>query len=493
MPALGVSTARRDCVYAVPPLGGPKPLEPVLPPVGLGPAMSDDLGLDVPTAVAGVQARNEPNWESLDARPLPSSYDEAKIGVFSHWGVYSVPSYGSEWFWWNWQALCYPGYVKFMQKTRPSGFTYQDFAAEFKVELFDTEQFTDILQASGANYFVLTSNHHEGFTDWPSKYSWNWNSMDVGPKRDLVGEVAAAVRSKTNLRFGLYHSQFEWFNPLYIQDLKHLFTTNDYVTKVYMPELMELVETYRPELVWSDGSGEGVYQYWKSTEFLAWLYNDSPVKDSVVVNVRWGILCECNHGGYYTCQDRYNPGVLQKHKFENAMTLDLSSLGYRRDATLKDIMDIDVLIATLAQTVSCGGNLLVNVGPTRDGRIVPIFEERLRQMGAWLKVNGEAIYSSKPWKAQKDVKTESVWYTSKQNETVTAVYVIVLDWPIDNDIILGSTMPTNRTTVSVLGHEGALKWTRGPSGEGMTVTLPILNPTQMPCHWAWVLKIQNLK
>ena len=103
-------------------------------------------------ACAGVRARYEPDWESLDARPLPAWYDEAKIGVFAHWGVYSVPSFGSEWFWWNWQALRLSDYVEFMKKIRPPGFTYQDFAAEFKAELFDTGHFTDILQASGAKY-----------------------------------------------------------------------------------------------------------------------------------------------------------------------------------------------------------------------------------------------------------------------------------------------------------------------------------------------------
>lgn len=104
----------------------------------------------------------EPNWESLDKRPLPAWYDEAKVGIFMHWGVFSVPSFGSEWFWWNWQGLQLSDYVAFMTKNRPPGFTYQDFASEFKAELFNPLVFADILQASGAKYVVFSPKECRG-------------------------------------------------------------------------------------------------------------------------------------------------------------------------------------------------------------------------------------------------------------------------------------------------------------------------------------------
>lgn len=123
------------------------------------------------------------------------------------------------------------------------------------------------------------------------------------------GDLAKSIRSKTDIKFGLYYSLYEWYHPLYKNDKSLNFTENKFVTNKIAPELQELIETYKPEVIWSDGDWEAPDKYWKSKEFLAWLYNESPVKDSVVVNDRWGIDIPCHHGGYYTCQDRFNPGI----------------------------------------------------------------------------------------------------------------------------------------------------------------------------------------
>ena len=254
--------------------------------------------------------RYEPTWKSLDSRPLPKWYDESKFGIFIHWGVFSVPSFGDEWFWSFWKQSKYPAYVEFMKKNYPPNFQYQDFAPQFKAEFYDPSQWAELFKASGAKYVVLTSKHHEGFCNWDTKYSWNWNSMAVGPGRDLVGDLMKAVRNNTDIHFGLYHSLFEWFNPLYLQDQKNKFKTNTFVVDKTMPELYELVEKYKPDLIWSDGDA-GPPEYFNSTGFLAWLYNDSPVKDQVVTNDRWGNGIPCHHGGYYTCQDRYLPGKVR--------------------------------------------------------------------------------------------------------------------------------------------------------------------------------------
>lgn len=433
-------------------------------------------------------AKYEPNWDSIDSRPLPEWYDQAKFGIFIHWGVFSVPSFGSEWFWWYWQKQKLKPYVDFMQKNYPPDFKYQDFAPMFTAEFFDAKQWTELFAASGAKYVVLTTKHHEGFTLWGSKTSWNWNAVDVGPKRDLVDEVVGALRANTDLRVGLYHSLFEWFNPLFEMDAANEFTTNYFPMMKSLPELYELVLKYKPEVLWSDGDGDAPDKYWNSTGFLAWLYNDSPVRDTVVTNDRWGYGSICTHGGYYTCDDRYLPGHLLKHKWENCMTIDTKSWGYRRNAPLSDFLTIEQLVATLVETVSCGGNMLMNVGPTSDGMIAPIFEERLRQMGQWLKVNGEAIYNTTAWRAQNDSVTPNIWYTYRPQEK--SVFAVLLKWPHDGLVMLGEPVVTLQSSkVELLGF-GPVQWEM-VKPKGLWVLLPTLSYSQMPCQWAWTLKITS--
>lgn len=207
------------------------------------------------------------------------------------------------------------------------------------------------------------------------------------------------------------------------------------------------------------------------------LYNQSPVSKTVVTNDRWGIGTMCQHGDFYTCADRYNPGVLQPHKWENAMTLDKYSWGNRANARLEDFFTSKELIggksitthllishwlrflnflgSELAKTISCGGNILINVGPTKTGLIDPIFVERLRDLGKWLGHNGDAIYGSLPWKYQNDTKTADVWYTSKvRSANRTTVYAIVLNYPYDASGVdlyaLGNAFDNN-TEATLLG------------------------------------------
>ncbi|XP_037548692.1 tissue alpha-L-fucosidase [Nematolebias whitei] len=360
--------------------------------------------------VACVSARYTEDWTSLDARPLPSWFDEAKVGIFVHWGVFSVPGFDSEWFWWHWQGQQPPdpNCVSYMSKNYPPGFGYPEFAPRFHAQFFNPEEWADMFKASGAKYVVLTAKHHEGFTNWESPYSWNWNSVDTGPKRDLVGDLGEAVRNRS-LHYGLYNSLYEWFHPLYLNDKKNGFKTQEFVMRKLLPELYNMVVRYQPEVIWSDGDWEAPDTYWNSTRFLAWLYNDSPVKDTVVTNDRWGAGCACKHGGYYNCQDKYTPGQLPKHKWEKCTSVDTLSWGYRRNMRLQDLMDLPAIIKDLVNTVALGGNYLLNVGPTADGTISTVFEERLRGLGAWLEINGEAIYASKPWRVQMENTTVPVW------------------------------------------------------------------------------------
>ncbi|KAK8788168.1 hypothetical protein V5799_022055 [Amblyomma americanum] len=443
-------------------------------------------------------ARYTPDWPSLDTRPLPPWFDEAKIGIFLHWGVFSVPSFGSEWFWHNWHEG-QPAYVEFMRLNYRPGFTYPDFAPQFTAEFFDPDHWADIFAKSGARYVVLTGKHHEGFTLWPSNVSWNWNAQDVGPHRDLVGDLADAVRRKGGLRFGVYHSMMDWYHPLYLADKASGFQSALFPPAKALPELVEIVERYRPDIVWSDGEWEAPETYWNSTSFLAWLYNDSPVRDTVVVNDRWGKGVRCKHGDFFNCDDQFNPGVLQTHKWENCLPVDKGSWGYRRDASLSDYRTVGELLDILASTVSCNGNLLINVGPTKDGVIHPAFEERLSQLGTWLGVNGEAVYGSRPWKHQNDSATPHIWYTANGS----AVYVFVMRWPKNEALYLESleVSPSAKITMLGLHSGGPFEWTparsvgnnisRRTARRGTTVTFPKLTPDKLPTPWAWVLKVEG--
>ncbi|KAJ8298148.1 hypothetical protein KUTeg_024679 [Tegillarca granosa] len=463
----------------------------------------------------GTLHKYQPNWKSLESRPLPSWYDDGKIGIFLHWGVYSVPSFVDvgnkglgEWFWWYWKGRVTNGTTegsnrarknkesatKFMKENYPPGFEYTDFAPHFQAEFFEPDKWAELFHASGARYIVLTSKHHEGFPLWPSKWSWNWNAMDNGPHRDLVGnksynfvkilhigDLAASVRKK-GIKFGLYHSLYEWFNPFYLQDKNNNFTTQIFLKEKLTPELTDLVMRYKPDLVWTDGDWEAPSTYWNCTHFLSWLYNESPVKDTVVTNDRWGLDIRCKHGGFLTCDDRWVPDKQEKRKWENCMTIDKDSWGYRRNANIQDYYNMDELIQILVQTVSKGGNLLMNIGPTADGRIVPLFQERLTQLGQWLRVNGEAIYGTTPWTYEKDSSAEGVWYTSKQIQGQT------VEW---NGIIKLSALANfidKNTKVTWIGYGEKIEW---QSKDGLEIKIPRLYPHEMPCEWAWTFKIEK--
>ncbi|EPQ03282.1 Plasma alpha-L-fucosidase [Myotis brandtii] len=365
---------------------------------------------------------------------------------------------------WYWQKEKIQTFVDFMKNNYPPDFKYEDFGPLFTAKFYDANQWADIFQASGAKYVVLTSKHHEGFTLWGSEHSWNWNAVDEGPTRDVVKELEVAIRNRTDLRFGLYYSLFEWFHPLFLDDESSSFQKRQFPVSKMQPELYELVNKYRPEVL--------------------------PVRDTVVTNDRWGAGSICKHGGYYTCSDRYNPGHLLPQKWENCMTIDKFSWGYRRNAGIRDYLTIEELVKQLVETVSCGGNLLMNIGPTKDGTISPVFEERLRQMGTWLKVNGEAIYETNTWRSQNDTVTPDVWYTSKAKENL--VYAMFLKWPTSGQLFLGQPKATlGSTEVKLLGHGQPLKWI-SLEKNGIMVELPHLTFHQMPCKWGWALALTNV-
>ncbi len=432
----------------------------------------------------------EANWESIDSRPIPKWFTDAKFGIFIHWGLYAVPAWGptdanvydkyAEWYWnklMNENSSVHQNFVDFHNRVYGEDFKYQDFVEGFTCEMFNPEDWAEIFKNAGAKYVVLTSKHHEGFTLWPSEESWNWNAVDVGPHRDLAGDLIKAVREE-GLRMGYYYSLYEWFNPLYHSDV------NKYVDQHMIPQMKDLVNSYKPDIVWTDGEWDHPHEVWKSTEFLAWLYNDSPVKEEVVVNDRWGKETRSKHGGIYTTEyDLVHSGVMTEtmtHPWEECRGIG-GSFGYNRNENLESYSTSEELVHILIDKVSRGGNLLLNVGPTADGRIPVIQQQRLKDMGDWLNVNGEAIYATTTWENSDDAKIENVYYTKKGND----LYVICTSFPEKPITIKG----VKSTKVSMLGYDG--KVVAKSKGENVTITPPSVTPADNPCDYAWVFKVEN--
>jgi alpha-L-fucosidase len=404
-----------------------------------------------------------PDWDVLNARPIPAWFDEAKFGIFIHWGVYSVPAWSpkgtySEWYWHSMQDKNGPTW-KFHEKIYGADFQYQDFAPMFKADLFEPARWADLFARSGARYVTLTGKHHDGYCLWPSAYSWNWNSVDVGPHRDLVGELAEAVRAR-NLRMCLYYSLYEWFRPLYLENPER------YAVEHMIPQLKEVISKYEPSLLYTDGEWDHPSEVWHSREFLAWLFNESLVRDEIVVNDRWGEETRSSRGGYFTTE--YGKVCTGKtlapdRKWEEIRGIG-ESFGYNRNEDLEDYLDSGALIRLLADTVGKGGNLNINVGPTADGRIPVIMQERLLQMGDWLDVNGEAIYGSKVWRVTGE--GENIRYTSKNG----AIYAIVLGAQKDA-VVLTAPKPEHGATARLLGAGDILEWSM--ASEGIRIQTPL--------------------
>jgi alpha-L-fucosidase len=468
------------------------------------------------------QPRFEAKWESLDKRATPSWFKDAKFGIFIHWGVYAVPAFSevgkySEWYWNTLkkgpQDSGKPNLTwQFHNRVYGEKFSYFDFAPMFRAEMHNPGQWADVFQKSGAKYVVLTSKHHDGYALWPSEQAnatWNrpWNSSVIGPKRDLIGPLADEVR-KRGVRFGLYYSLYEWYNPLWLSDRKR------YVVEHMHPQFKDVVSRYKPALIFSDGEWDMPSADWKSEELLAWLFKESAVRDEVVVNDRWGKETRHKHGGYYTTE--YTAGLEgSSHPWEESRGM-AHSYGYNRAERLSDYRSERELILMLIDLVSRGGNLLLDIGPTGDGRIPVIMEERLIQIGRWLNTNGEAIYGTRPWQRTRqwsegtipEMKTGQymikyevtefvdrkkpgqavieAFFTSKGDD----VYAIVPGWP-GKELMVKNVKARTGMTVSLLGGSASLRWTA--SGNHIAITMPEASSDAAKAQFAHVIKLHGVE
>ncbi|RYY16467.1 MAG: alpha-L-fucosidase, partial [Chitinophagaceae bacterium] len=414
---------------------------------------------------------------------------------FIHWGLYSVPAWAptgpeiptySKYAEWYGKRLTDNDAVgKMFQahhlKTYGPDFKYNDFVKDFKAEMFNPDQWANLFEQSGAKYVVLTSKHHEGFPLWPSVHSWNWNSMDVGPHRDLAGDLSKAVKKK-GLKMGFYYSLYEWYNPLYKADV------NRYVDEHMIPQMKDLVNRYNPDLVWTDGEWDHPSEVWKSTQFLSWLFNESPVKKDVVINDRWGKETRSKHGTFYTTEydlvhEGNASGKMIAHPWEECRGIG-GSFGYNRNENLEDYSSTREVIKILVDKVARGGNLLLNIGPTADGRIPVIMQQRLLDIGKWLKMNGEAIYDTRAWKAAPPIKKETNVFFSTKGKDLFAMVIAADNKPLT---IEGVKKPVS---VSLLGYKGTVKFSH--SGNKLTIMMPAVDPAQNLSNDAWAFKIAGV-
>lgn len=475
------------------------------------------LGWCLAASSASLQAQPhyEAKWSSLDTRPTPTWYQDAKFGIFIHWGVYSVPSWGvlHEYAEWYWNHLADKkssnAWWEYHRKTYGENFAYQDFAPMFKAELFNPEQWADIFARAGAKYVVPTSKHHEGFALWPSaeaSRTWGrpWNAVETGPRRDLLGDLGAACR-KRDLKYGFYYSLYEWYNPLWLADRKR------YVNEHMIPQFKDVVSRYQPSIIFADGEWDMPSADWKSEEMLAWLYNDSPCRNEVIVNDRWGKETRHQHGGYFTTE--YGAGLKDaSHPWEENRGMAYS-YGFNRAENIDDYKPAREMIFTLIDLVSRGGNFLLDIGPTGDGRIPVIMQQRLLEIGDWLRVNGEAIYASRhagrdcQWsegkrpgqeygefkvkydlmkqvgqKPRDGVAVKQAFFTRKPG----VLYAILPGWP-GREWVLRDVHFAPGTVVTLLGVEGALTVRRETNR--LIIQMPTLDPDQVPCRDAYTLKI----
>lgn len=476
------------------------------------------------TFIYGQDAPPDP-WQKIDQRETPDWFRDAKFGIFIHWGVYSVPAWTpsgtySEWYqyWLQTKRLSGNGdfsgseVADFHRRVYGAETSYYDFAPRFQAELYNPREWAELFKKAGARYVVMTSKHHDGFTLWPNQEASNnwgfpWDSGAVGPKRDLVGDYMEAMR-EAGLKGGLYYSIYEWFHPWYKSDLPR------FVEEHFHPQFKDLIRRYRPDIVWGDGEWEHSAETWRTPEILKWLFEESPVADTAIINDRWGKDSRHEHGDFFTTE--YDTeGIERSRPWEECRGMALS-FGYNRDEDIDDYNSPKVLILMLADIVSRGGNLLLDIGPSADGKIPVIMQQRLLQIGKWLERNGEAIYGTRRWTRpvqwggegppQKFERTETlryipgdyilkqtvdadpghsykeVFFTSKED----AVYAILPQWPGASVRI--KDLPESATgQVRLLGHSQSLSAER--VGEDLVIDLPPFTPELQIPGDVYVLKI----
>jgi len=446
---------------------------------------------------ASGQQKFEPTVESLNKHSLPEWYDDAKLGIFIHWGLYSVPGWAplvhpehdfdnpdyivndpyAEWYY---NTMRIPGSPtqKYHWEHFGKDYNYYKFADTFNrdIEKWNPDDWATLFRQSGAKYVVLTTKHHDGFTLWPST-----TPNPVLPKdrqhagRDLVGELTASVR-KQGLRMGLYYSGgYDWtFVPGPIakkEDYKTVQPQSAEYGRYVDDHMRELIRRYSPSLLWNDinypSSGHPL-------EIMAEYY--AAVPDGVVNN-RFGVAHSDFTTPEYQMVDKINP-----RKWEECRGLG-RSFGYNRAEGEAETIAPGELIRLLVDIVSKNGNLLLDVGPESDGTIPTVQLERLRALGDWLRINGEAIYGTRPWVRADGLTSdgEQIRFTRHGN----SVYATVFGEPKTGKVKLMAVRAKPSSQVKVLGFSNAVSWKQ----EGPDLIVDI--PDRVQSKFAYVVKFED--
>ena len=415
-----------------------------------------------------------PDWGSLSRYQPPAWYTDAKFGIFIHWGVYSVPAFGSEWY----PRLMYtegsPEYRHQLATYGPlTRFGYKDFIPMFKAEHFDPHAWARLFRDAGAKYVVPVFEHHDGFAMYDSGLS-DWTAVKMGPRRDVLGELANAVRAE-GLRLGAssHRVEHDWFMengrklPSDVNDPRYAALygpahprLNDgdenladdwtYVSPAYLRDWLarsaEIVYKYHPDVMWFDWwIGQPSVRPYLS-RFAAYYYNESSRRGSVgVINYKKNAM---RQGSGVLDIERGQLSGASKFFWQTDTSVSNLSWGYIQQDTFKTP---EFIVRQLADIVSKNGNLLLNIGPRSDGTIPEPVQRVLLSVGAWLKINGEGIYGTRPWRIYGEGPTsvasgsfhdtDTKPYTPQDFRFTTkasALYAIELGWPAHGEAVIHS-------------------------------------------------------
>jgi alpha-L-fucosidase len=465
--------------------------------VSMGLALAAAPSIAYATKRNATTGRFVPTLTSLNAHKLPTWFDDAKFGIFIHWGLYSVPAFApfgpnpipkapdmmkanpyAEWYE---NSMQFPESETALYHSKTYGDApYSSFRDPFEIAAanFRASEWAQTFARSGARYVTLVTKHHDGYLLWPSKHR-NPNRTNWQSRSDIVGKIAKATRA-AGMRFGTYYSGgLDWtFNPgrldngaAMIRSMPHDDSYDHYVDQHYR----ELIARYHPDYLWND---IGYPSMVTMVKLVADFYNGNP---DGLVNDRWITAREFLSGtadeqmaklqtfGRYFAQHRPPPpahydvitpeyssdtSALEK-KWETTRGIGFS-FGYNAQETEEHLMSAEAIIHLLVNCVAKGGNLLLNVGPRGDGTLCPMQVARLEAVGAWLKVNGTAIYGTRPWQVSEAQSDDGrpVRFTSRDG----AVFAIVLD---------GSDAPLRLSNVGALRNLAGVPV--GPAGQAARV------------------------
>ncbi|MDL2208293.1 alpha-L-fucosidase [Parabacteroides sp. OttesenSCG-928-O15] len=452
----------------------------------------------------------QPTWDNLaENYQFPEWFVDAKFGIFIHWGVYAVPAYGSEWYARNMYQQDSREYKHHIDAWGAhTEFGYKDFVPMFKAEKFDADEWADLFKRSGAKYVVPVAEHHDGFSMYDSDLN-EWNSVKMGPKKDIVGLLKTAVE-KEGLVFGLstHRAENAWFFnggmkfPSDVQDMSISLYGRRYESEKYTEEFArewlthtyELINKYEPKLIWFDWTVNNPVLMPYFNKFLAYYYNNAlDWGDQVVVNTKQGYPTNIHVWDV----ERGKSGKMMQFPWQTDTSVGKRSWSYIDGEENKTPEQI---VHDLIDIVSKNGNLLLNIGPRADGTITNEQKAVLLSIGKWLEVNGEAIYGTRCWKkfGEGDAEptkgsfsdntatpysTRDIRFTTKGND----FYAIVLNWDekgvfvtsLDKEAIADAKIQQ----VTLLGSDEKIAWEQTDKGVKLSF------PKNKPCEYAYSFKI----